>query len=114
MSAKKTALSFEDNEKIALSLLSQKLNQAAKIYPKDYTINMTNNIVARMSDNNKLFISRAELKDMYNKLYSTNTKFAEVFKDELGVMASFQEVKKYDRPSQEVDIDQITYDTLID
>lgn len=110
MSISKT---FEDNEKIALPILSQKLAQAAAIYPKDYTINMTSNIIARMSDNNKLFISRAELKDMYNKLYSKNTKFAEIFKDELGETVKMQEVKKYDRPSNEADFDSIT-NSLID
>lgn len=106
---------MEDSEKIALPILSYKLTEAAKAYPKDYTIGMASNIIARMSDNKKLFISKAELKDMYNKLYSKNTKFAEVFKEELGDVVKLSESKKYDRSGDEtVDIQQLAYEKLID
>jgi len=73
----------DDNEKISLPIFSAKLSKAAEMFGDDYTIGMMNNVVARMSDS-KLFISRAELKELYNKLYSRNTKFAEIFKEELG------------------------------
>jgi hypothetical protein len=74
----------EDNEKISLPLFTVKLAKAQEQYPGDYTIGMLSRVVGKMADSEKLFISRAEVKDLYEKFYSRNNKFASLFGDELG------------------------------
>lgn len=76
----------DDNEKISLPIFTVKLAQAQRQYPEDHTIGMLSTIIAKMANTgNKLFITRAEIKDLYEKFYSRNTKFASVFADEIGV-----------------------------
>lgn len=94
---------IDNDEKIALSLFSIKLASASENHPNDYTIGMISGIVDRMNGGNKLFITRAEIKDLYSKLYSRNTKFAEVFKEELGEMPKLASPKLYDRSSETYD-----------
>lgn len=74
----------ESSEKVAIPVLSIKLHKMAEAHPYDQTIVAMASILGKMADNNKVFISRNELKDLYNKLYSRNTKFAEYFHEELG------------------------------
>lgn len=76
----------EDNEKISLPLFSIKLVKAQERYPNDHTIGMVSTIVNRMSNSSKLVIARAEVKDLYEKFYSKNTKFAQVFAEEMGTV----------------------------
>ena len=92
---------LEDQEKIAIPYFSVKLDKAASLYPGDSTINMFSQVIGKMSDSNKLFISRAEVKDIYKRLYSHNTKFASLFADELGTIEKKAEPQKYDRPASE-------------
>src|SRR5271154_5606770 len=75
---------IEDSEKIALPIFVAKLAKASELYPEDQTIGVMADVTARMASSKKMFISRAEIKDLYNRLYSRNTKFAELFKNELG------------------------------
>lgn len=75
----------EDNEKISLPLFTTKLARAQKEFPEDYTIGMMSTVVGRMANSDKLFISKAEIKDLYEKFHSRNNKFANVFSEELGV-----------------------------
>jgi hypothetical protein len=78
------AKSVEDNERIATPVLAAKLSKAVDAYPGDQTIGAMSRVIGKMAANSTMFIRRAELKALYSKLYSNNTKFAEVFKDELG------------------------------
>lgn len=80
------AKSVEDNERIATPILAAKLAKAVDAYPGDQTIGAMSRVVSKMVDNQTLFIRKAELKALYNKLHSRNTKFAEVFQSELGVV----------------------------
>ncbi len=80
------AKSVEDNQKIAIPVLAAKLNKFFEAYPHDQTIGSMVRVVDQMALNNNLFIRRAEFKDLYRRLYSRNSKFAELFKDELGVV----------------------------
>src|ERR1700678_2786785 len=75
---------LNDQEKIAIPWLNIKLNKVVEAHPYDQTIRAIANIVSKMEDNNKLLISKGELKDLYKKTYTNHTKFAEYFKDELG------------------------------
>ncbi len=80
------AKSMEANERIATPILAAKLAKAVDAYPGDQTIGAMSSVVSKMAENNTLFIRRAELKALYTKLHSRNTKFAELFQDELGAV----------------------------
>ena len=72
----------ENSEKLAVPVLSAKLKRASAQFPEDTTIASLANVFSRM--NTKMFITRGEFKNLYNKFYSKNTKFAQVFETELG------------------------------
>lgn len=76
--------SLDDNEKMATPILSAKLAKCLEAYPHDKTLGSMSIVLEKMASNNKLFICKAELKELYSKHYSNNTKFAELFQDELG------------------------------
>jgi hypothetical protein len=78
--------SVEDNEKLATPILSAKLAKCLEAYPSDQTIGSMARVIDKMASNNKFFIRKAEFKELYHKLYSRNTKFAELFNEELGVV----------------------------
>ena len=84
------AKTVEDQERIATPILAAKLAKATQAYPSDKTIGSMNRVVGQMVSNNTLFIRRAELKALYNKLYSRNTKFANLFQEELGEVTELQ------------------------
>jgi hypothetical protein len=73
-----------DNEKLATPILAAKLARCSAANPGDQTLGTMARVMANMSANNTLFIRRAELKSLYKKLYSSNSKFAQLFQEELG------------------------------
>ena len=75
---------IENSEKIALPVFAAKLSKMSEAHPEDKTIGIMADVVSRMNDTNKLLITKAEIKDLYNKLYTRNTKFAQLFSEELG------------------------------
>ena len=87
------ARTVEDNEKIAVPVLAVKLAKCLEAYPEDQTIGAMNRVIDKMADNDNVFIRRAELKQLYNKLYSRNTKFAHLFAEELGITPTVQAPK---------------------
>jgi len=76
---------IQEKEALAVPVLVSKLNKLAELHPSDQTIGNALRILSKAA-NNKTFITRAEFKDMYKRLYSRNTKFADYFADELGTM----------------------------
>lgn len=91
------AKKVEDNEKLATPILAAKVAKFLASYPHDQTLGAMSRVLDRMAENQKIFIRRADLKALYSKLYSSNTKFGELFQDELGVAPSEPSVKLYDR-----------------
>lgn len=87
----------EDNQKLATPILAAKLSKCSESYPGDQTLGSMARIIKHMSDNNTLFIRRSELKSLYNKLYSNNSKFAELFQEELGQVPMESNVTHYVR-----------------
>lgn len=79
------AKSVEDNEKLATPVLAAKLAKCLEAYPGDQTIGTMERVISKMASNNTLFIRKADLRTLYHKLHSRNTKFAELFQNELGV-----------------------------
>lgn len=105
----------EDNEKISLPLFSVKLAQAQQSYPSDYTIGMMSAIVGKMANKDKLFISRAEVKDLYDRFYSRGNKFAAVFGEELGQPAVISEPTPVPQVDTSiVDLIQQEYEAAVD
>lgn len=92
---------IDDNEKIALPLLSVKLSKASESYPEDITIGKMRDVISRMASSKKIFITRAEIKDLYNKLYTRNSKFAEIFSNELGKKEEAPSVKHFDHEGED-------------
>lgn len=78
------AKSLADNERVATPILAAKLAKAVKAYPGDQTLGAMSRVIEKMASNSTMFITRAELQGLYKKLYSRNTKFAQLFQDELG------------------------------
>jgi len=79
------AKKVEDNEKLATPILSAKLAKCLEAYPGDQTIGSMARVIDKMASNNTLFIRKADFKTLYNKLHSRNTKFAQLFQEELGI-----------------------------
>lgn len=83
----KTAKAVYDNEKFAIGVLAVQARKVAQAYPTDQTaIGMSNFLSKRAASSNANFITRAELKDVYNKLYSPNNKFVGLFAEQLGIV----------------------------
>jgi len=80
------AKNAKDNEKLATPILAAKLANCLEAYPGDQTIGAMSRVISKMAANQTLFIRKADLKSLYHKLHSRNTKFAELFQDELGVV----------------------------
>jgi hypothetical protein len=91
------AKSVDDNERIATPILAAKLAKAVIAYPGDQTIGAMSRVVSKMASNNTLFIRKGELKTLYGKLYSRNTKFAQLFQAELGVTDALATPQIYER-----------------
>jgi len=83
----KTAKYLYDNEKFFVGQLAIRANQVAQAYPYDSTsVSFSNFLKKRAEATDVVFITRAELKDVYNKLYHPNNKIAHHFKQELGIV----------------------------
>lgn len=93
----------ENSEKFLIPSFSIKLNKMAKAHPEDRTIGQMSQVVAKMSKN--MFITRGEIKDLYNKLYTRNTKFATLFAEEIGDVLKETQVKEYSRDAGETSQD---------
>lgn len=91
------AKSAEDGERIPTPILAAKLAKAVVAYPSDQTLGAMSRVISKMASNNTLFIRRADLKQLYTKLFSRNTKFAELFQDELGQVPALQGAKTMER-----------------
>ena len=76
---------LEDSQKIATPVLAAKLAKCIDAYPEDQTIGAMARVIDKMVDNNNIFIRKADFKQLYNKLYSRDTRFAHLFAEELGI-----------------------------
>lgn len=70
---------IDNSEKLMIPILAVRARKAIEEYPGDITLVGASNVFSRMEEKGKVFITRGELKGIYNDLYVKNTKFAEVF-----------------------------------
>ena len=103
------AKTIDNNEKIATPKLSVKLAKCLEAYPEDQTIGAMSRVIDKMANNNVIFIKRSELKDLYNKLYSRNSKFSELFSEELGIKKEAKELKLAGEKLEDKNIDSYKY-----
>lgn len=96
--------SLDGNERIATPVLAAKLAKAIDAYPGDQTIGSMSVIISKMVTNNTMFIRKADLQSLYTKLHSRNTKFAELFQDELGVVDALPTPQLYNRDESTHDL----------
>jgi hypothetical protein len=82
----KTAKAIYDGEEFLTTYLAAKAHQAAQENPYDSTlVGLSNFLNKKANAGQSLFVTRAELKDVYNKLYTNQTKTAQYFAKELGI-----------------------------
>jgi hypothetical protein len=89
--------SIADNEKFGTPYLAAKIQKHLQEFPEDQTLGSMSLILNRMVKNNAMSLRRADLRNLYTKLYSRNTKFGELFRDELGM----EEVSRTVSPKRE-------------
>ena len=82
----KAAKALYDNEKFLVGVLAVRARKLAQAYPTDPTVVGCSNFLNKRANSNADWISRAELKNVYSRLYSNNNKFATEFKGELGLV----------------------------
>jgi hypothetical protein len=70
------------DEKLAVHYLSMKIAKYLEKYPQDKTLGSIGDVLGNV---NSTFIKRADLRDLYNRFHSSNTKFAQLFADELAL-----------------------------
>jgi len=104
---------IDDSEKMPVSFFASKLSSASETYPEDYTIGAMANVVARMATN-KLFITRAEVQDLYNHFYSRNNKFPELFGSEFATTLSKSTKYNREHDDESGNIINAAYDKLVD
>ncbi len=83
--ASELANSFKNSEKLPIPLLAVRAKKAAMNHPEDQTLIMLANVLTKMSENNKIFITRAEFNNVYSKFATSNTMACEYFKEELNI-----------------------------
>lgn len=82
----KAAKAVYDNEKFPVGVLAVRARKLASAYPNDPTVVGCSNFLNKRAGSDAVWITRAELKNVYSRLYSNNNKFAAEFKTELGLV----------------------------
>lgn len=82
----KAAKAVYDNEKFPVGVLAVRAKKLALAYPTDPTVVGCSNFLNKRAGSEAVWITRAELKNVYSRLYSNNNKFASEFKGELGLV----------------------------
>lgn len=78
------AKSVLDSEKFPVGVLAVRVRRAAEANPTDSTLVGMSNFLNKRAESREVLISRAELRSVYNHLYSNNNKFIEIFAEEIG------------------------------
>jgi len=105
--ANQLSIFAENKEKLATPILINKLSRSLQENPHDQTIGGILRILESMVKNNKNFIRKADLKDLYKKYYVNGTKCAQALESDLGDISHKTQVQKMDHSSAE-DLDIYT------
>lgn len=80
----RAAKALFDNEKFAVEVLAVRARKAAETFPTDPTVVAMSNFLTKRA-NSDIFITRAEFKDVYRRLFSQNNRLGAFFAEELGI-----------------------------
>jgi len=100
----KAIATIKDSETVSVPVLVVRLEKLASQDPSDYTVLAMRRVLSKLETNQKNFISKALLKDLYHKHYVSGTRFAEHFANELGDMPSIK-TPVYAAKAPEISID---------
>lgn len=95
---------MDDNQKLAAPLLASKLKRAAESLPNDQTVRMLAHVIGKLADK-QVFITRGEVKKLYNQFYTRNSKCAQLLEEELGVMNNLSTPTLYERQDESHDVE---------
>lgn len=110
----KAAKALYDNEKFVLAGLAVRAHKVAEVFPTDQTVVSMANFLSKRAGTQD-FITRSELKEVYNRLYTQNNKFAEHFSAELGAVSEEPKARVFKRDANEgTDLVQKAYEEMVD
>ncbi len=97
----KDLASFAENqEELPTSAVVKKLSKSLEANPHDQTIGGVLRVLESMIQNQKFFIRKGQLKDLYKKYYVVGNKFAQAMESVLGDVSYQPEVKSAPEVSQ--------------
>lgn len=104
------------SEKFFTLKLATRLTNAAKVHPEDHTIvQMASFLSRRAQAQGGQLITRAELQDVYSRLYTTNSKCASFLSDELSKKSdNLPQATQMTRSAQEGDVIDDIYSRYAD
>jgi hypothetical protein len=111
----KTAKVIYDSEKFSIDVLAVRAQKVAQSCPTDQTlVGMANFLTKRATSSSASFITRSELKDVYNKLYTPNNKFVVAFSEELGIKEAIKPKGMNRDPNEGKNLVEGAYEKLAD
>lgn len=107
----RAAAALHDKEKFSVEALALRAERAAQACPTDPTLVAMSNFLSKRADS-QAFISRAELKDVYRRLYSQNNQFGTIFASELGITETSKVVRGTRDPNEGVSLTSDIYEKM--
>ena len=98
------ASAIEDNEKFLVGPLAVRARKLAEANPADQTVVGLSGYLRKRADSGAVFITRADLKSVYNQLYTLNNGFVKNFQKELGITDEVEKTKVRHDPNEGSDL----------
>lgn len=76
---------LHDNEALPVPVLQVRAMRATENHPNDQTLRMLYNVLERMNEHGKGFITRAEFRELYRKFATSNNRASGYFEEELSL-----------------------------
>ena len=99
-----------NSEKFAVPILAVRANKGALNNPNDETLRMMYNVLSKMSEGGKLFITKGEFNDIYVKFATRNSKAKELFAEELDFKSAAKKQEDRVLAGQKVENEISIYD----
>jgi hypothetical protein len=110
----KVSNAIKDSEKLFVSNLAGKAKKVAELHPGDSTSVSMSNFLTRRANAEKLLMTKAELKEVYNTYFTSNNKFSTYFGKELDITEQEPERKMTRDPKEGESLITATYEKVSD
>ena len=110
----KVSNAIKDSEKLFVTNLADKAKKVAELHPGDSTSVSMSNFLTRRSSSNKMLMTKAELKEVYNTYFTSNNKFATYFGKELDLTEHDEPHKMTRDPKEGESLVTDTYNKVSD